>query len=319
MFPRRQAVTRIIAGGFLLTLMGFLWINSPGNGPGDIVRFEHTDLSVGSHRKLAAADGKYDTRINTAIDAQHDDNNNNNNKTQTHHHSNETLEKWSNNMTIHHVNKSEIRDIMLKMNQTVVSRQRGNSLSPCPNNQCPNPHPFRYTLITKTVCKDKDLFLISYIHTAPSHYKRRMVIRETWGNPKYYPDVKVRVVFVMGKTFDKEEVQSSLEYEAEQYGDIVQEDFLDSYKNLTYKGIGALKWISNYCPHAKFVLKADDDIFVNTFTLLRHLKSLHETGIDNKNLILCLVWTRMVVMRTGKWKVSFYTSSRNKFNHFQSH
>ena len=285
-----------------MTLLGFLWINSPGHGPEDVVLYEHTELTGGSDRKLTGAGESQDTRINTVHDAQHDEIN----KTLTHHHSNETLEKMFNNMTLHHVNKSEIRDIMLKMNQTAIGPQRGNSLSPCPHNQCPNPHPFKYTIITKTVCKDKDLFLISYIHTAPSHYKRRMVIRETWGNPKYYPDVKVRVVFVMGKTFDKEEVQSSLEYEAEQYGDIVQEDFLDSYKNLTYKGIGALKWVTKYCSHAKFVLKADDDIFVNTFTLLRHLKSLHETGIDNKNLILCLVWTRMVVMRTGKWKVEYF-------------
>ena len=192
---------------------------------------------------------------------------------------------------------------MLKLNQTAVKPPRSDALSPCPHNQCANPHPFQYTLLTKTVCKDKDIFLIAYIHTAPAHYKRRMVIRETWGNPKFYPDVVIRVVFVMGKTFDKPEVQSSLEYESEQYGDIVQENFLDSYKNLTYKGIGALKWVSTYCPHAKFVLKADDDIFVNAFTLLRHLQSLDETGIDNKNLILCLVWNRMIVMRSGKWKV----------------
>ena len=93
---------------------------------------------------------------------------------------------------------------------------------------------------------------------------------------------------------------------------MVQEDFIDAYRNLTYKGIAALKWVTNYCSHAKFILKSDDDIFVNTFTLIQHLKSLDKmshtkaltTKADVQNLLLCLVWNHMPVMRTGKWKVS---------------
>ena len=37
----------------------------------------------------------------------------------------------------------------------------------------------------------------------------------------------------------------------------------------------AMKWLSQYCTNAKYILKVDDDIIVNTFTLLRHLKSLN--------------------------------------------
>ena len=84
----------------------------------------------------------------------------------------------------------------------------------------------------------------------------------------------------------------------------MQEDFVDSYHNLTYKGIAALKWITNHCSHARYVLKSDDDIFVNTFTLIRHLQSLTEFGIEDHNLLMCLVWNNMPVLRTGKWKVS---------------
>jgi hypothetical protein len=91
--------------------------------------------------------------------------------------------------------------------------------------------------------------------------------------------------------------QAALEFEAEQYHDIVQEDFQDTYHNLTYKGIAGLKWISYFCPHARFILKTDDDIFVNTFTLFRHLRSF-ENGGDKNMTIMCLVWKTM--------KVSFY-------------
>lgn len=34
----------------------------------------------------------------------------------------------------------------------------------------------------------------------------------------------------------------------------------------------AMKWISQYCNNVRFVLKTDDDIIVNTFSLIQHLK-----------------------------------------------
>ena len=37
----------------------------------------------------------------------------------------------------------------------------------------------------------------------------------------------------------------------------------------------ALKWINDYCKNAKFILKTDDDIIVNTFALINHLKLLN--------------------------------------------
>lgn len=215
---------------------------------------------------------------------------------QTHHHSNQTLLSMMKNMTLLRANQTDLRNIIKKVNDSRALAVNHTHLA--------NPHPFRYLLNAPSVCHKKKIFLIIYIHTAPSHYKRRMVIRQTWGNPKFYQDVIVRLVFVMGMTVEKPEVQDALAFESEQYGDIVQENFMDTYKNLTYKGIAALKWISEYCKHAKFVLKTDDDIFVNMFTLLRHLKSMDTHNVDTKGLIMCLVWHRMKVMRTGKWKVS---------------
>ena len=164
-----------------------------------------------------------------------------------------------------------------------------------------NPHPFNYIINEKNICHNKDIFLIVYIHTAPTHYKQRIVIRQTWGNPKHYNE-NIRVIFMLGKTSDPSKVQDSLFYESEQYGDIVQEDFLDTYKNLTYKGVAGLKWISKYCRHAKFVLKTDDDVFVNMFTLLRYFKSRDKPGM-NRGLLMCSVWYHTKVKRKGKWKV----------------
>ena len=95
----------------------------------------------------------------------------------------------------------------------------------------------------------------------------------------------VRFVFMMG--YDKE-VQDKVKLEAEIYKDIVQEDFIDSYKNLTYKGIMAMKWISEFCPHARYILKVDDDIITNLIMLLRHIKSLLKSYMPQRNKLSCL-------------------------------
>jgi beta-1,3-galactosyltransferase 1 len=110
----------------------------------------------------------------------------------------------------------------------------------------------------------------------------------------------------------------AIEYENEIYQDIVQEDFIDSYKNLTYKGIMALKWISIYCSKIKYILKVDDDIVVNTFTLINHLKFLDKNNLNKHSTILCLLWQAMGVMRDRldryrKRKELFFFCSKSKW------
>ena len=159
-----------------------------------------------------------------------------------------------------------------------------------------NPHNFTYTLNPEfQICgknKSQDVFVLIYVHTSPKNYKRRLSIRETWARRSMFRDI--RLVFMMGKTEEKS-VNDTIKLESNIYGDIVQEDFLDSYKNLTYKGIMAMKWISTYCNHTKYILKVDDDIITNTFIVLRHLKSIEKYENYTKKSVMCLVWRNMIV------------------------
>ena len=168
-----------------------------------------------------------------------------------------------------------------------------------------NPHNFHRIINPTHICHNLDVFLLVYVHTSPDHFKHRMIIRTTWGNPSYFADVTVRPVFLMGTPKDVD-TQEAVMYESSQYHDILQEDFVDSYKNLTFKAIMALKWITDHCSHAKFVLKTDDDIFVNMFNLISHFKSWENHGKQVEKLLYCLVWTRMKVMRDpkSKWYIS---------------
>ena len=65
--------------------------------------------------------------------------------------------------------------------------------------------------------------------------------------------------------------------ESRTYGDILQEDFVDSYMNLTLKSVMGLKWASTYCSQTQYLLKTDDDIFVNVPVLLTYLQEASKT------------------------------------------
>ncbi|ODN05752.1 Beta-1,3-galactosyltransferase 1 [Orchesella cincta] len=52
-----------------------------------------------------------------------------------------------------------------------------------------------------------------------------------------------------------------------EFHDILMGDFIESYKNLTYKHLMGLEWAATFCENARFVLKQDDDIAVDYFQL----------------------------------------------------
>lgn len=81
---------------------------------------------------------------------------------------------------------------------------------------------------------------------------------------------------------------------------------MDSYRNLTYKSIMWLKWIALYCPKPPFVLKVDDDIFVNIFSLAVHLQHLQKRKTLKPKTILCLTLSNTVAQRNtkNKWFVT---------------
>nr|XP_019544960.2 uncharacterized protein LOC109415532 isoform X1 [Aedes albopictus] len=69
-----------------------------------------------------------------------------------------------------------------------------------------------------------------------------------------------------------DELQARIVNESEVYGDIIQESFVDSYNNLTLKTIMMLKWVTNNCDgRVKYIMKCDDDTFVNVPNLLQVL------------------------------------------------
>uniref|UniRef100_A0A1B6JEJ3 Hexosyltransferase n=1 Tax=Homalodisca liturata TaxID=320908 RepID=A0A1B6JEJ3_9HEMI len=140
------------------------------------------------------------------------------------------------------------------------------------------------------------LFVV-IVHSAPGHEYHRRAIRNTWGQ-------SVHLVFLVGET-NSTGAQESLERENDEHHDMVQGSFLDSYRNLTYKHVLGLKWVTYHCPGAKYVLKTDDDVFVNT-PFLEEFLTRELSPLGARKLVLCDVLYSAIVKRSyrSKWRVS---------------
>lgn len=149
--------------------------------------------------------------------------------------------------------------------------------------------------------------LLVLVCSSSSHFSIRKIIRQTWAKPRNYfihPKLifvsgnssgrsqilgnrtewhitlqrksstmirRVKVLFLLGSPPDSN-LQKNIDVESRTHGDIVQHNYLDTYKNLTIKSIVGLKWADRYCPNAKHVLKVDDDVIVNIDVLVNDLE-----------------------------------------------
>ena len=145
------------------------------------------------------------------------------------------------------------------------------------------------------------VYLLIIVHSHPVHRRRRDAIRETWGKISHSNDVSMHTVllFLLGMPEDYTEYLR-LQREARLYRDMIVYDFLDTYRNLTIKSLLGLFWSSIYCNNTMYILKADDDVYLNVHSILNVLK-----GAKTQNLILGSRNVRSTVRRYGQWKVSY--------------
>jgi len=112
--------------------------------------------------------------------------------------------------------------------------------------------------------------LLAFITSAPGHSSHRTAIRQTWGSFANRKDITM--IFVIGTTTNKEH-QTMVDHENRLFGDVVQSNNVDSYQNLTLKTAAMFEWAKTYCPRAAFMLKTDDDMFINMPLLLSYIDS----------------------------------------------
>lgn len=62
----------------------------------------------------------------------------------------------------------------------------------------------------------------------------------------YSTDFHVQTIFLVGQTTNNQ-TQTKIIEESQNYHDIIQESFIDTYKNLTLKTVMMLKWVTDNC------------------------------------------------------------------------
>ena len=167
-----------------------------------------------------------------------------------------------------------------------------------------NAHDFKVTYNASCVCREPP-FLIVIIPSLPSSRDRRDAIRDTWGSvantSKWLNETlneKVKIVFLLGRT-ESDRTRRALEEEYTRYGDFLQEDFLESYRNLSLKTVMGLKWVVNYCNRARYVMKCDDDMIAHIPMILRLL-----TKKKYRSSIIGHINKGAMAQRQGLWRVS---------------
>ena len=134
------------------------------------------------------------------------------------------------------------------------------------------PYPFIFN--SQKVCQsphNTTIDLLIFIFTTKSRQQRRDAIRETWAtHSRNNTNPKFRYVFLVG--FSDKESESELLRENEYHQDMAMQQFKDSYRNLTLKTMMGIEWHVKFCSQAKFVMKTDDDVYVNVESVLEVIK-----------------------------------------------
>lgn len=131
---------------------------------------------------------------------------------------------------------------------------------------------FHRLLTPGNICKncEKTIYLLILITTTAKALDARNALRETWLQYAEQNCGIIRYLFLIGAGCSPD-LMNKLKEENNKYGDILVEDYTDSYYNLSYKVYGGLRWAARNCPQAKFVSRSADDIYMNIPKIMEYL------------------------------------------------
>ncbi|NWQ81710.1 B3GL1 acetylgalactosaminyltransferase, partial [Columbina picui] len=138
---------------------------------------------------------------------------------------------------------------------------------------------YRFTLRERLKCEDIDPFLVILVTSRPEDVKSRQAIRITWASRDSWWGHRVLTLFLLGQEARREDDAAALSVEDENilYGDIIRQDFMDTYDNLTLKTIMGFRWVTEFCSNTRFLMKTDSDVFINTPNLVKFLLKLNSS------------------------------------------
>ncbi|NXS25685.1 B3GN5 glucosaminyltransferase, partial [Pomatostomus ruficeps] len=122
-------------------------------------------------------------------------------------------------------------------------------------------------------CSNQEVFLLIVVSSSPENRTRREAIRQSWGNATRSGGYRVLTLFAVGRAASAS-TQLELSEEAQKHRDIIEGSFIDSLRTQTQKVLMSVEWTVTFCPRARYILHAAQDVFVGVPSLAAYLLSL---------------------------------------------
>lgn len=196
---------------------------------------------------------------------------------------------------------SKSEDGVLQDQQASVAVDNGNLYG---NDSVVKHHNVDYIISTPHLCNASSLLALIFVQSGTDGVEYRNLIRNTWGGIHEYGGHQIRTVFVIALPGpDASFTQDDILLESRLHLDMIQGNFIDHYRNLTYKHLMALHWVHTHCAQAKYIVKADDDTIINIFRLIRLLS---HPDFTLSSAIYCSIYRHMKPRRDkgDKWYVT---------------
>ncbi|XP_068995731.1 beta-1,3-galactosyltransferase 1-like [Embiotoca jacksoni] len=141
------------------------------------------------------------------------------------------------------------------------------------------PAEYHFTINEPQRCEQEKPFVVLMVPLAPHNRRDRDIIRSTWGSESPVQGREVKLFFLLGlkSSHGAAQLQEELQQESREHHDMIQADFIDSYKNLTIKTMVMLEWLDAYCSGASYAMKIDSDTFLNVPNLVGLLVNAPKT------------------------------------------
>ena len=173
-----------------------------------------------------------------------------------------------------------------------------------------NMHTFQkpFYLTEPDVTKMDDAIFVIFVQSSLGNIGKRKRIRTTWAKESFYGTREFSrpyVFFTCAREIgnDSRHINEEIAREVTSYKDILLLDIMDSYDNLTFKGLLTMRWIQERTgQYVRYVIKTDDDVMINTFRFM----SLVESPMLSKTqkFVVGFVWKSPIVKRKGRYAVS---------------
>ena len=168
------------------------------------------------------------------------------------------------------------------------------------------PYAYRNMLRPKSCEGPVPIRLLLLVTTIPLARAKRDAIRKTWLSLSYNNTGSVRYMFLIGAGWPAPQ-QALLVKEQQQYHDILQDDYIDTYFNLSIKVLSGFKHSLDSCHQAQFVMRTADDNYVNIPNVLKLLhgeKRVKDHMVGRCKLKGCEA-ERRARSKYSKWAVTY--------------